>query len=142
MGYPVITAEAQERLVRRLCDKIRNQAPNIVRFEEDGTADAEIIVVAYGCASRSAREAVGTARAKGIRVGFLRLLTVWPFPDSRIRELAVDGVKGFVVPEVNYGQIAGEVERCSVGRDVLSVGVMGGAVHRPEMILEAIEEMN
>jgi 2-oxoglutarate ferredoxin oxidoreductase subunit alpha len=140
-GYPVITAEAQERLVRRLCDKIRLHANEIVRIEEEGTEDAEIIVVAYGCAARTARESVNLARKSGRRVGFLRLLTLWPFPEDRIRQLATNGARGFVVPEVNYGQIAGEVERCAVGRDVLMVGLMGGAVHTPEIILEAIEEM-
>jgi 2-oxoglutarate ferredoxin oxidoreductase subunit alpha len=140
-GYPVITAEAQERLVRRLSDKIRKHAAHIIRIEEEGTEDAEIVVVAYGCAARSARESVNMARKSGRRVGFLRLITVWPFPEERIRELAANGVKGFVVPEVNYGQIAGEVERCAVGRDVLMVGLMGGAVHTPGIILEAIEEM-
>ncbi len=141
MGYPVITAAAQERLVRRLCDKIRRHAAEIIRIEEDATEDAEIVVVAYGCSARSARESVNWARKRGRRVGFLRLLTVWPFPEARIRELASNGVKGFIVPEVNYGQVAGEVERCAVGRDVLMVGLMGGAVHTPEIILNAIEEM-
>jgi 2-oxoglutarate ferredoxin oxidoreductase subunit alpha len=141
MGYPVITAEAQERLVRRLCDKVRRHASEIIRIEEEGTDDAEIVVVAYGCSARSARESVEVARRNGRRVGFLRLLTVWPFPESRIRDLAAQGVKGFVVPEVNYGQIAGEVERSAAGRDVLMVGLMGGAVHTPDIILEAIEEM-
>ncbi|MGW8321821.1 MAG: 2-oxoacid:acceptor oxidoreductase subunit alpha, partial [Thermodesulfobacteriota bacterium] len=119
----------------------RKHAAEIIRIEEEGTEDAEIIVVAYGCAARTARESVNMARKSGRRVGFLRLLTVWPFPEERIRELAANGVKGFVVPEVNYGQIAGEVERCAVGRDVLMVGLMGGAVHTPGIILEAIEEM-
>ncbi len=141
MGYPVITASAQERLVRRLCDKIRRHAGDIIRIEEEATEDAEVIVVAYGCASRTARESVHMARREGMRAGLLRLLTVWPFPDGRIRELAARGVKGFVVPEVNYGQIAGEVERCAAGRDVLMVGLMGGAVHTPDLILEAIKEM-
>jgi 2-oxoglutarate ferredoxin oxidoreductase subunit alpha len=141
MGYPVITAETQERLVRRLCDKIRRHASEIIRIEEEGTEDAEIVVVAYGCSARSAREAVEIARRNGRRVGFLRLLTVWPFPEARIRDLAAQGVKGFVVPEVNYGQVAGEVERSAAGRDVLMVGLMGGAVHTPDIILEAIEEM-
>lgn len=141
MGHPVITAEAQERLVRRLCDKIRRHASEIIRIEEEGTGDAEIVVVAYGCSARTARESVEVARRNGRRVGFLRLLTVWPFPEARIRELAANGVKGFVVPEVNYGQIAGEVERCAMGRDVLMVGLMGGRIHTPEIILEAIEEM-
>ena len=78
---------------------------------------------------------------KSAGVGFLRLRTLWPFPEERIRKLAEGGVRGFVVPEVNYGQIAGEVERSAVGRDVMMVGLMGGAVHTPDLIVEAIEEM-
>ena len=141
MGYPVITAAAQERLVRRLCDKIRKHTSEIIRIEEEGTEDAEIVVVAYGCSARTARESVEIARGNGVRVGFLRLCTIWPFPEERIRELVAGGVKGFVVPEVNYGQIAGEVERYAGGRDVLMVGLMGGTVHTPDLIVEAIEEM-
>jgi 2-oxoglutarate ferredoxin oxidoreductase subunit alpha len=141
MGYPVITAAAQERLVRRLCDKIRKNTSEIIQIDEDGTEDADIVVVAYGCSARTARESVEIARGNGVRVGFLRLRTVWPFPDERIRELVATGVKGFVVPEVNYGQIAGEVERYAGGRDVMMVGLMGGAVHTPDLIVEAIEEM-
>ncbi len=140
-GYPVITSEAQERLVRRLCDKIRNNADKIIQVKETATDGARFIVLAYGCAARSAREAVDKAREGGIPVGLLQLQTVWPFPEARIRELASNGVQGFVVPEINYGQIAYEVERCAGGRDVLMVGLMGGRVHTPEMILEAIEEL-
>jgi 2-oxoglutarate ferredoxin oxidoreductase subunit alpha len=141
MGYPVITAAAQERLVRRLCDKIRKHESEIIQIEEEGTEEADIVVVSYGCSARSAREAVEIMRGNGARVGSMRLRTLWPFPGERIRELAEGGVRGFVVPEVNYGQIAGEVERSAVGRDVLMVGLMGGAVHTPDLILEAIEEM-
>ena len=141
MGYPVITAAVQERLVRRLCDKIRKHTSEIVRVEEEGTEGADVIVVSYGCSARSSREAVGLMRGEGVRVGFLRLLTVWPFPEQRIRDLAEKGVKAFVVPEVNYGQIAGEVERAALGRDVMMVGRMGGAVHTPDLIVEAIKEM-
>ena len=140
-GYPVITAEAQERLVRRLCDKIRNHAREIVRVRGSSLEDARIAVVAYGCTARSARQAVSMAREKGIRAGFLQLLTIWPFPEASIRELAGGGVEGFVVPEINYGQVVHEVERCAGGRPVLFTGRMGGAVHTPEMILEAIEEL-
>ena len=140
-GYPVITAEAQERLVRRICDKIRLNADKIIQIEETGTEDAQIVVVAYGCAARSAREAVSMARSKGLRVGIMQLVTLWPFPEARIRELVRDGIQAFVVPEINYGQIANEVERCAEGRDVVMVGLMGGRVHTPEMILEVIEEM-
>ncbi len=140
-GYPVITPEVQERLVRRLCDKIRLHAADIIEIEEIETKDAEIIVVAYGCTARSARDAVEISRKSGRKVGLLRLLTVWPFPEERMRELARSGVKGFVVPEINYGQIANEVERCAGSTEVLMLGMMGGTVHTPDMIVDAIEEM-
>ena len=81
------------------------------------------------------------ARPKGIKVGCLRLLTVWPFPENRIRELAPK-VKGFVVPEINYGQIGLEVERCAAGQaQVMLVPHMGGGVHDPDDIQRAIEEV-
>ncbi len=139
-GYPAISAEAQEALVRRLCDKIRLHADDIIDYKEVATHDAEIVVVAYGCAARSAEEAIGIARHHGIKAGLLRLRTVWPFAEKKIRELA-PRVKGFVVPEINYGQIAYEVERCAGGKDTLLVGLMGGMIHTPDMIVEAIEEL-
>lgn len=139
-GYPVITAQAQEALVRRLCDKIRVHADEIVDVREVGTQDAEILVVAYGCAARSALEAVTAARREGIKAGLLRLLTVWPFPERRVRELAAT-VKAFVVPEINYGQVACEVERCACGKETLLAALMGGTLHTPEMILDAIHEV-
>ena len=140
-GYPVISAAAQERLVRRLCDKIRIHADEIIQLRESSMEDARIVIVAYGCTTRSAREALRLARAKGIRAGLVQLLTLWPFPEKRIREIAAGDLAGFVVPEINYGQIANEVERCAGGRDVVFSGMMGGAVHTPEMILEAIESL-
>jgi 2-oxoglutarate ferredoxin oxidoreductase subunit alpha len=139
-GYPSMTAEAQDKLVRRLVDKIRLNAKDIIRYEEAEVEDAELIVVSYGISARIARYAVRQARAEGIKAGFLRLITVWPFADERIRELAAR-VKAFVVPEINYGQIVREVERCAAGKArARLVPHMGGGVHLPETILEAIRE--
>jgi 2-oxoglutarate ferredoxin oxidoreductase subunit alpha len=139
-GYPDVTAEVQARLVRRLVDKIRVNAEKIYRFEEEETESAEVVIVCYGITSRVASLAHEMARRKGLKVGFLRLITVWPFPEQRIRELARQ-VRGFVVPEINLGQITHEVERCAAGqaRTVLVPGA-GGAVHEPEAIVAAIEE--
>jgi 2-oxoglutarate ferredoxin oxidoreductase subunit alpha len=79
------------------------------------------------------------AREKGIRVGSLRLVTVWPFPDEKICELAKTS-KAFVVPEINYGQIVYEVDRCSHGKaNVVLVPHGGAGVHNPDDILGAIE---
>lgn len=81
------------------------------------------------------------AHEKGIKVGMLRLITVWPFPMQRIAELA-DQVKGFVVPEINLGQMVLEVERATAGKaTVRLVPHAGGGIHRPEAILDVIEEV-
>jgi 2-oxoglutarate ferredoxin oxidoreductase subunit alpha len=140
-GYPVMTAEAQDQLVRRLVDKIRLNRKDIIRYEEVGIEDAEVVVCAYGITARIARLAVQQARDEGIRAGLLRLITVWPFAEERIRELAQQ-VGAFVVPEINYGQIVLEVERCAAGKArTLLVPHMGGGVHLPRTILEAIREV-
>ena len=139
-GYPVMTAAAQDVLARRLVDKIRVNRQDIIILEEVGTEDAEVVVCAYGITSRVARRAVQQARQEGIRAGLLRMITVWPFAEERVRELARQ-VKAFVVPEINYGQIVLEVERCACGQaQALLVPHMGGGVHRPDTILQAIRE--
>ena len=135
-----MTAEAQDGLVRRLVDKIRLNRKDIVRYEEVDVEDAEVVVCAYGITSRIARLAVRQVREEGIRAGLLRLITVWPFAEDRVREIA-ERVKAFVVPEINYGQIVLEVERCAGGKARTSlVPHMGGGVHRPETIVRAIKE--
>ncbi len=139
-GYPAMTAEAQDKLARRLVDKIEKNKADIIELEEDGMRGAEVVICTYGISARVSRIAVEQAKGEGIRVGMLRLITVWPFPDERIRDIA-RGVKAFVVPEINYGQIALEVERCACGMaKVVLVPHMGGGVHAPELILEAIRQ--
>ena len=140
-GYPVMSEEVQEKCVRRLVEKIRNNADEIVRYEEDQTENADVVVLAYGITARVAREGVDLARSRGAKAGFMRLVVVWPFPEKRIRELSQQ-VKAFVVAEINYGQIVFEVERCAGDR---AAAVLcphgGGGVHDPEKICEAILEV-
>jgi len=139
-GYPSMTVAAQDRLVRRLQEKIHRAADELVFCDEEGLDDAEVVVVSYGITSRVAQRAIDLARERGVRVGKLRLLIVWPFPDGRIRELA-SRVKAFVVPELNLGQMVREVERAAAGQaPAIPVSHAGGGVHRPEAILEAILE--
>jgi 2-oxoglutarate ferredoxin oxidoreductase subunit alpha len=137
-GYPVMSAECQEKNVSRLVQKIRSHAEEIVRFVEIDTEGADVVVVSYGITSRVARMGVELARKKGVKIGVLRLEVVWPFPEKRIRELAKQ-VKAFVVPEINYGQMVLEVERCAAGQaHAVLVPHAGGGVHDPEVIATAI----
>jgi 2-oxoglutarate ferredoxin oxidoreductase subunit alpha len=139
-GYPVITPEAQEKLVRRLVDKVRLNVDRIIRVQKENLDDADVVVISYGISARTSKSAVEMARAKGLRVGFLRLITVWPFPEKLIRELG-RRVSAFVVPEINFGQMAREVERCAGGRArTIAVTHAGGAIHHPGKILSVIEE--
>jgi 2-oxoglutarate/2-oxoacid ferredoxin oxidoreductase subunit alpha len=138
-GYPVTSAEAQDRLVRRIIDKIRVHRKDITLYKEISIKDADIIVCSYGISARISQLAVQMARQEGIRAGLLQLHTVWPFAEERIRQLAKQA-RAFIVPELNAGQIVLEVERCAGGIKTILVSHMGGAVFQPQTILEAIRE--
>ena len=139
-GYPNMSPQTQDKLVHRLQDKVRAGMDRICALEEDGLDDADVIVISYGITSRVAQRAIDIARQRGVRVGKLRLLTAWPFPEKRIAELA-GKVKAFVVPELNLGQMVREVERAAAGRaKTLLVPHAGGAVHKPDDILSVILE--
>lgn len=140
-GYPAMNAEAQEKLIKRLCDKILKNKADIIETQEQETEDAEIIVVAYGSPARSALSAVKLARKEGIKAGLLRLITVWPFPDEKILEVA-NKAKTIIVPEINRGQIVREVERSSHGKyNVISLPKLGN-IHTPYEILKVIKEVS
>jgi len=139
-GYPAMNPQHQDRLIRRLNDKIRKAGEALVDVREDQCEGAEVLVVSYGITSRVASAAVRSAREKGIRVGHARLVIAWPFPRDRIRALA-SGVRGVVVPELNLGQMVQEVERSiPAGVPVLPVDHAGGTVHDPDAILQRILE--
>jgi 2-oxoglutarate ferredoxin oxidoreductase subunit alpha len=140
-GYPNMTPAVQERMVKRLVTKIRDNAEKICITEQDGIEGADVVVVSYGITSRVAQRAIETAREEGLKVGSLRLITAWPFPEHVIRAIAPK-VKGIVVAELNLGQMVREVERCAGGHcKVKLVGHAGGTVHKPEEILKAIQEV-
>jgi 2-oxoglutarate ferredoxin oxidoreductase subunit alpha len=112
-------------------------AERLVMVEEFALDDAETVIISFGCAARSARRAAVLARQQGLKVGLLRLKTIWPFPAEIIRSLVTHGaVRQFVVPEVNLGQVRREVERLT-SLPVQGINHPGGAVMTPESILEA-----
>jgi len=140
-GYPVMTAECQAELIPRLINKIKKNAADIIRLEESQVEGAEVVVISYGITSRVARAAIQKARDEGRAVGEMRLISLWPFAEERVRELAKQ-VRGFVVPEINMGQISLEVERCAGGQaKTVHVPHPGGWVHDPEDIYKAIVEV-
>ncbi len=138
-GYPATLPEPHDRLVRRLVNKIRLHTDQIIEYDELHLDDAQVVVIAYGSTARSARRAVLTAREEGIRAGLLRLITVWPFPEDKVRKLS-DQAVAFVVPEVNLGQMSRETERFT-SLPVVGVNHAGGVMMAPDPILEAIREV-
>lgn len=116
---------------------IEEKEPMFERFYMD---DAEICVVAYGITSRVSKNAVTAARAKGIRAGLIRPITLWPFPKAALAE-AARTAKAFLSVEMSMGQMIEDVElsiRCS--RPVTLVNRVGGMIPTPEQVLQAIEQ--
>jgi 2-oxoglutarate ferredoxin oxidoreductase subunit alpha len=139
-GYPAMSPEAQEICVRRLVDKVRKNADKIVMLDEADTEGADVIIVSYGITSRVAVKAIERAKAQGVKVGHLRLITAWPFPENRIRELAKKA-KVFIMPELNYGQMFFEMQRVIEGKaKSYLIPHGGGTVHEPELIYKTIIE--
>ncbi len=137
-GYPAMNAEASEWNIKRLVKKIRRHRDEIIQLEEHHLEDAEIIVVSYGISARTSLWPIEQAQKEGIRIGYLRLITVWPFPEERIRLLAKK-IRAFVVPEINDGQILREVERCAAGHaNVIGVNRLGGDILEPQLVLSAL----
>jgi 2-oxoglutarate ferredoxin oxidoreductase subunit alpha len=134
--------QIQERHNLTLQEMYRRIAAAEVRFEETGVEDAEWVIVAFGSSARIASEAVEMGRRDGLRVGLLRPVTLWPFPSGRIAGLAARGVKGFLVPELNAGQMIEDVRLAVEGRvPVRHFGRMGGMVFSPEEVYNELKEM-
>jgi 2-oxoglutarate ferredoxin oxidoreductase subunit alpha len=128
------------RMIKRLWNKIEGNVEKIAKEEFFMMDDADIAIVAYGSPFRSAIKAAKIARSMGIRVGVVKLITLWPFHDSMIRRVS-EQVKAFVVPEMNMGKMAREVKRAAGEKRVISVPKLGGSLHTPEDILSAVKEV-
>jgi 2-oxoglutarate ferredoxin oxidoreductase subunit alpha len=140
-GFPTTKAEIVQAEEERQIRKVDANVDDIVTFEEYLLDDAEIVVVAYGSTSRSARYAVNAAREQGIKAGMFRIKTFWPFPDKQIKALA-QKAKGFIVPEMNLGMASLEIERNVQGKaPVLSIGRVDGEPINPDQIIAKIKEV-
>jgi 2-oxoglutarate ferredoxin oxidoreductase subunit alpha len=139
-GYPAMNAEANQWNVTRLMEKINANRKEIIEVETDKLRNAEVVVVSYGISARTSLWPIEQARKEGIKVGYLRLITVWPFPEDTISKLAKK-ISAFVVPEINMGQIVREVERCAAGQaQVIGVHKPGGDILDPGDVLNAIRK--
>ncbi|HSA23471.1 MAG TPA: transketolase C-terminal domain-containing protein, partial [Myxococcota bacterium] len=132
-------AEPHDLLVRRINRKILDHAEDICEVDGRFLDDAEVALVAYGFSGRSALAAVKALRRAGVKVGLLRLKTLWPFPARQVAELG-KAVRRLVVPEMNLGQVGGVV-RQHVRCDVELLGQVNGEVIEPEAIERKVREV-
>ncbi len=139
-GYPVINAEAQAKNVNRLIDKVNKHADEIIWLQEKDVEGADVVVMSYGISSRVVQPAIMKATKEGIKVGQIKMVTVWPFPQKRVAELA-EKVKSLIMVEMNMGQVFLEMDRCVKGKcETYLVGHAGGTVHNPEDVYNTIKE--
>ena len=135
-------ADDLEAFNLQLQQKLALIAHTEVRYHEQSVEDAELIVVGFGTAGRIAQTAVKMARRQGIKAGLFRPITLWPFPERRLSQLA-DDARGFLVVEMNAGQMVEDV-RLAVGGQapVKFLGRMGGSLPMPDEILSAIIKLD
>lgn len=140
-GYPTMVPKTVEKMTQRIVHKISAHEEDIIRYESLHMEDADIVIFAYGGSARSAKEGMIRLRQEGWKVGLFRPITIWPFPEKVIKELAGQ-VQAFVVPEMNMGQLKLEVERAVCGQSkVLGVNKMDGHLVTPEEIMAAVKEV-
>jgi 2-oxoglutarate ferredoxin oxidoreductase subunit alpha len=133
-------ATVHRRMLEALNAKINNHADDIVEVENYKVDDCDVGIVSFGCTSRAVYEAVETAEAKGLRVGFVRLKTVWPFPEKAVKRLA-ENAERIIVPEMNLGQVVREVQRVACKSKVVPLNKIGGGqLITPEEVYAKILE--
>jgi len=138
-GYPTENPSIANALCSRLMQKIEKNSFDIITYEEFEVTDAEVIVLCYGGTTRSARKAVKDLRMAGVRAGMFRLITIWPFPEEKIKLLSTQ-LKHIVVAEHNYGQIVYEVERIVKDKCCVSlIGKIDGTTITPSEIFYALK---
>ncbi|MGE5653842.1 MAG: 2-oxoacid:acceptor oxidoreductase subunit alpha [Bacillota bacterium] len=135
-GFATSKPEEVDFFVRRLHNKIDKHLDEVLQYEAIEADDADVLLVAYGGTARSAKAAMAQARKEGLKVGLFRPISIWPFPEAKLKELAKG--RKVVVPEMNLGQLALEVERVTK-QDIVKVNRVDGELITPQEILDAIK---
>lgn len=139
-GAPSGKAAVADALLRRLDRKITKNVAELEDYFAESLDDCEVAVVSFGSSAMAALSAVRRARKEGMKAGMLRLKTIWPFPDETMRRLAASARK-IIVPEMNLGQLALEVERAAHGQaEVIKLGKVNGELFHPNEVFAALKE--
>jgi 2-oxoglutarate ferredoxin oxidoreductase subunit alpha len=139
-GFPSNNSKIADVQIRRLVDKVEKNKDDIVKFEEYKLDDAEVVLIAFGSTSRTAKESVDNLREEGIKAGLFRPITIWPFADKQIKEIS-EKVNNIVVTEMNLGQYVNEVKRVSSDKcKVDFYGKVDGHLITPTELNEFVKE--
>jgi 2-oxoglutarate ferredoxin oxidoreductase subunit alpha len=139
-GFPTQRPDLAAKATQRPLDKIELNRDRIERNETFDTEDAEIVIVAIGIVARAARRALQELRSAGLRVGLFRPVTLWPFPEDALREAAAKA-RCVLVPEMNAGQLALEVERIVGPKRVARLNRIDGEPITPNDIVRRVREI-
>lgn len=139
-GAPSGKASVADVLQRRLARKIEKNAGELQDYFAENLEDCDVAVVSFGSSAMAALSAVRRARKEGLKAGMLRVKTVWPFPDEAVRKLTASAKK-IIVPEMNLGQLALEVERVTrCNAQVIRLGKVNGDLFHPDEVFAALKE--
>jgi len=140
-GAPSTNPEVTFKLISRLMKKIENNIDDIIDYEKLYTEDAETVVISFGSTARSVTRAVKILRNDNVKIGALRLKTIWPFPKTAINELP-DSVKNIIVAEMNYGQLIETIEATSKGKfNIFGLNKFNGELISPDEVIDKVREV-
>lgn len=140
-GFAANDGKSANKYIRHYVNKIEKHRDDIVYTESFQMEDADVAIITFGCSVRPAMAAMNAARAKGLKVGVLKLVTIWPFADKEIAEV-LSKVKAVIVPEMNLGQIRSEVEKYNKkGIPLVGINRVDCEIITPNQVLDAIEEV-
>ena len=130
-----------DKFIRHYTNKLLINRKDIIETKSFQMEDAEYAIISFGCSARSGRAAVKLAREKGLKAGLLQLITIWPFPAEKVLETC-SRMKAVVVPELNLGQVLGEVRKFCPGHVRLTgVNRVDGQIINPLEIVSKLEEL-
>lgn len=140
-GFPSGKNKNAKNLMDRLTKKITNNLSELLLYEKDVRKEDKVVVLSFGSAVRTAISAVHTARKAGLKVGYFKLKTIWPFPEKEVAQLAEE-VETIIVPELNQGQLIGEVKKAAECKaKVIGINDYSGILLKPEEVRAVLEEV-
>lgn len=129
-----------EQFVRHISAKVTRNIDDIVDVKTYYDEDMDIGIICYGTTARSVEEAVENLRLSGLKVGWMKVNTIWPLPEKQVKEFC-SKAKRVIIPEMNMGQYVHEIERIVGNHKVLGISSLGGRIFTPLTIEKAVKEV-